>query len=189
MKPLLETRQLSKTFGSGEEQVGALQSIDLTIHESEFVAVMGSSGSGKSTLLQILGGMERPTSGTILMNGEEMNRTLFNEPKATLFRRQMIGFVRREYAILRAIHLTPYGMLRIIVVQSALYGMFAAVAGLAAGWIMVFAFNNAFAIEAAEMIIPWREHIGVAIAIVVICIVVCLPMAFRLARLQVFRCS
>jgi putative ABC transport system ATP-binding protein len=100
---LLEVRDLRKQFGSGENKVEALKSIHFSLQKGEFVAIMGSSGSGKSTLMHILGGMERPTSGNILVDGEEVNKTLFNEPKATIFRREKIGFVFQSYNLLAAL--------------------------------------------------------------------------------------
>lgn len=81
----------------------ALKSVNLKLQQGEFVAVMGASGSGKSTLLHILGGMERPSGGQIFVEGQEVNKLLFNEPMATEFRRERIGFVFQAFNLLSAL--------------------------------------------------------------------------------------
>ena len=70
---ILETKDLRKVYGSGEAEVRALDGIDLTVNDGEFVAVVGSSGSGKSTLLHMLGGLDRPTSGTVIVDGQDLS--------------------------------------------------------------------------------------------------------------------
>ncbi len=76
---------LKKTFGTGQNEVHALQSINFQIGSGDFVAIMGPSGSGKSTLMHILGGMERPSEGKIFMDGQEVNRSyLMNLPRPNL---------------------------------------------------------------------------------------------------------
>ena len=67
---ILETRDLKKYYGSGETQVRALDGVDLKVESGEFVAIVGTSGSGKSTLLHMLGGLDRPSSGSVLVNGK-----------------------------------------------------------------------------------------------------------------------
>ncbi len=92
---ILETRDLKKNYGSGETQVKALDGVDLKVESGEFVAIVGTSGSGKSTLLHMLGGLDRPSSGSVLVNGRE----IFNlkDEELTIFRRRKIGFVFQAY--------------------------------------------------------------------------------------------
>lgn len=92
---ILETRDLKKYYGSGETQVRALDGVDLKVESGEFVAIVGTSGSGKSTLLHMLGGLDRPSSGSVLVNGRE----IFNlkDEELTIFRRRKIGFVFQAY--------------------------------------------------------------------------------------------
>ena len=92
---ILETRDLKKYYGSGETQVKALDGVDLKVESGEFVAIVGTSGSGKSTLLHMLGGLDRPSSGSVLVNGRE----IFNlkDEELTIFRRRKIGFVFQAY--------------------------------------------------------------------------------------------
>ena len=92
---ILETKDLKKIYGSGETEVRALDGVDLAVEDGEFVAVVGSSGSGKSTLLHMLGGLDRPTSGTVTVDGRELS-TLKDE-ELTIFRRRKIGFVFQSY--------------------------------------------------------------------------------------------
>lgn len=92
---ILETRGLRKVYGSGDTEVRALDGVDLTVEKSEFVAVVGTSGSGKSTLLHMLGGLDRPTSGSVTVDGRELS-TLKDE-ELTIFRRRKIGFVFQNY--------------------------------------------------------------------------------------------
>ena len=88
---ILEAKDLKKIYGSGETEVRALDGVDLAVEDGEFVAIVGSSGSGKSTLLHMLGGLDRPTSGTVTVDGRELP-TLKDE-ELTIFRRRKIGFV------------------------------------------------------------------------------------------------
>ena len=69
---ILETKALRKIYGSGDTEVRALDGVDLTVDKGEFVAVVGTSGSGKSTLLHMLGGLDRPTSGAVLVDGSDI---------------------------------------------------------------------------------------------------------------------
>ena len=92
---ILETKDLRKVYGSGEAEVRALDGIDLTVNNGEFVAVVGSSGSGKSTLLHMLGGLDRPTSGTVTVDGQDLSA--LKEEELTIFRRRKIGFVFQSY--------------------------------------------------------------------------------------------
>lgn len=92
---ILQTKDLKKYYGSGDTQVKALDGVDLSIEQGEFVAIVGTSGSGKSTLLHMLGGLDRPTSGTVTVNGKDIF-TLKDEA-LTIFRRRKIGFVFQSY--------------------------------------------------------------------------------------------
>ncbi|MCM1047352.1 MAG: ABC transporter ATP-binding protein [Clostridiales bacterium] len=91
----LITENLKKIYGSGENEVHALDGVNLQVEKGEFVAVVGTSGSGKSTLLHMLGGLDRPTSGKVVVDGKEIF-TLKDE-ELTIFRRRKIGFVFQNY--------------------------------------------------------------------------------------------
>ena len=92
---ILSTQNLKKIYGSGENQVHALDGVNFQVERGEFVAVVGTSGSGKSTLLHMLGGLDRPTSGGVTVDGKEIF-TLKDE-ELTIFRRRKIGFVFQNY--------------------------------------------------------------------------------------------
>lgn len=92
---ILETRNLRKIYGRGEMEVHALDGVDFRVEKGEFVAVVGTSGSGKSTLLHMLGGLDRPTSGSVMVDGKDIF-TLKDE-ELTIFRRRKIGFVFQNY--------------------------------------------------------------------------------------------
>ena len=94
----LELRSVSKSYGEGEATVQALDDIDLSVDEGQFVAVMGPSGSGKSTLLTIAGSLEDPTSGEVLIDGAPLSRLSRND-KARL-RRRTIGYVFQDFNLL-----------------------------------------------------------------------------------------
>ena len=92
---ILETKDLRKVYGSGDTEVRALDGVDLTVEKGEFVAVVGTSGSGKSTLLHMLGGLDRPTSGSVDVDGQEIFS--LKDEALTIFRRRKIGFVFQNY--------------------------------------------------------------------------------------------
>ncbi|MBP1761036.1 MAG: ABC-type antimicrobial peptide transport system, ATPase component [Firmicutes bacterium] len=92
---ILETKELKKYYGNGETIVRALDGIDLTVENGEFVAIVGTSGSGKSTLLHMLGGLDHPTSGSVIVDGKEI--FLLKDEELTIFRRRKIGFVFQNY--------------------------------------------------------------------------------------------
>lgn len=92
---ILSTSNLKKIYGNGENTVHALDGVTLSIEPGEFVAVVGTSGSGKSTLLHMLGGLDRPTSGQVTVDGKDIF-TLKDE-ELTIFRRRKIGFVFQNY--------------------------------------------------------------------------------------------
>ncbi len=92
---ILQTKDLKKYYGSGETQVKALDGVDLTVENGEFVAIVGTSGSGKTTLLHMLGGLDRPTSGEVIVDGQ--NLLTLKDEALTIFRRRKIGFVFQSY--------------------------------------------------------------------------------------------
>ena len=92
---ILQTRDLKKYYGSGDTQVKALDGVDLSVEQGEFVAIVGTSGSGKSTLLHMLGGLDRPTSGTVTVDGKDI--FALKDEALTIFRRRKIGFVFQSY--------------------------------------------------------------------------------------------
>lgn len=92
---ILSTSDLKKYYGNGENMVRALDGVNLSVEQGEFVAVVGTSGSGKSTLLHMLGGLDRPTSGTVTVDGKEIFS--LKDEALTIFRRRKIGFVFQNY--------------------------------------------------------------------------------------------
>ena len=92
---ILKTIDLCKQYGEGENEVHALDHVSISVEEGTFIAVAGSSGSGKSTLLNMLGGLDRPTSGEVLVRGKEIFK--MNDEELTIFRRRNIGFVFQNY--------------------------------------------------------------------------------------------
>ena len=92
---VLETKDLKKYYGSGDTQVKALDGVDLTVENGEFVAIVGTSGSGKSTLLHMLGGLDRSTGGSVLVEGRDI--FALKDEELTIFRRRKIGFVFQSY--------------------------------------------------------------------------------------------
>lgn len=92
---ILQTQNLKKVYGTGPTAVHALDCIDLSVEKGEFVAVVGTSGSGKSTLLHMLGGLDRPTSGKVFVDGKDIFS--LKEEALTIFRRRKIGFVFQSY--------------------------------------------------------------------------------------------
>ena len=95
---LLKTECLSKIYGSGENQVVAVKGVNLSVEQGEFVAVVGSSGSGKSTLLHMLGGVDRPTSGRVLIENEDIYK--MNDDKLAVFRRRQVGLIYQFYNLI-----------------------------------------------------------------------------------------
>ena len=92
---VLETQELKKYYGSGDTLVKALDGVDLRVENWEFVAIVGTSGSGKSTLLHILGGLDRPTGGSVRVEGKDIFS--LKDEELTIFRRRKIGFVFQAY--------------------------------------------------------------------------------------------
>ncbi len=92
---ILETNNLKKHYGTGENVVKALDGVNLQVENGSFVAIVGTSGSGKSTLLHMLGGLDRPTSGSVVVDGKDI--FTLKEEELTIFRRRKIGFVFQNY--------------------------------------------------------------------------------------------
>jgi putative ABC transport system ATP-binding protein len=92
---MFEAREVTKSFGSGDSVVAAVNSVTMSAADGEFVTVVGRSGSGKSTLLNMLGGLEQPTSGSIMVNGEEITR--FSDRRLNDYRAHGVGFVFQGY--------------------------------------------------------------------------------------------
>ena len=95
MAAILEAKDLRKYYGKGDTLVKALDGVDLSVEDGEFVAIVGTSGSGKSTLLHMLGGLDRPTSGSVTVDGKDIFS--LKDEALTIFRRRKIGFVFQSY--------------------------------------------------------------------------------------------
>ncbi len=95
MTTILETKDLCKYYGSGATEVRALDGVNMRVESGEFVAIVGTSGSGKSTLLHMLGGLDRPTSGSVTVDGQKLFD--LSDEALTIFRRRKIGFVFQAY--------------------------------------------------------------------------------------------
>jgi putative ABC transport system ATP-binding protein len=98
MKPIIQTTSLEKVYGMGDIQVKALGGVDMRINEGEFVAVMGPSGSGKSTLMNILGCLDRPTSGHYYLAGEDVSG--LDKVQLAIIRNRRIGFIFQSFNLL-----------------------------------------------------------------------------------------
>ena len=92
---ILSTNNLRKIYGSGENEVHALDGVEINVERGEFVAIVGTSGSGKSTLLHMLGGLDRPTGGNVTVDGKDI--FLLKDEELTIFRRRKIGFIFQNY--------------------------------------------------------------------------------------------
>ena len=101
---MISIRNIVKKYRSGSEEIAALGGVSAEIRAGEFTVILGPSGSGKSTMLNMLGGMDRPTSGQILINGEDISE--FSEKKLTDYRRRNVGFVFQFYNLVE--NLTAY---------------------------------------------------------------------------------
>ena len=102
MKAILETKNLVKYYGTGENLVKAIDHTDIRIEPGEFVAVVGRSGSGKSTLLHMLGGLDRPDSGKVLIEGRDIFR--LKDERLAVFRRRKIGFIFQSYNLVPSLN-------------------------------------------------------------------------------------
>ena len=95
---ILKCRGVRKVYGAGGNQVTALDGIDLSVNKGEFVAIVGASGSGKSTLLHILGSVDKPTEGSVIIDGTELSE--LNPTRAAIFRRRKVGLVYQFYNLI-----------------------------------------------------------------------------------------
>ena len=95
---LLEVKNISKTYGSGETAVKALKDVSFSVPKGEYVAIVGESGSGKSTLLNMIGALDTPTSGKVLIDGKDIFS--MNDRKLTVFRRRNIGFIFQAFNLI-----------------------------------------------------------------------------------------
>lgn len=95
---ILKTINLAKTYGSGDTKVEALKKTDITINQGEFVAVIGPSGSGKSTLLHLLGGLDKPSVGRVIIDGKDIYS--LSETELSIFRRRKVGFIFQFYNLI-----------------------------------------------------------------------------------------
>lgn len=95
---ILKVENLTKTYGSGENLVHAVDDVSFSVEKGEFVAIVGASGSGKSTLLHLIGGVDRPTSGKIFVDGNDISK--MNDDKLAVFRRRRVGIVYQFYNLI-----------------------------------------------------------------------------------------
>ena len=101
---ILRVENLTKIYGKGENEVRALDGVSFSVNKGEFIAVIGPSGSGKSTLLHILGGVDRPTSGRVLMDGKDVYAQ--NEEQLAIFRRRQVGLIYQFYNLIPVLNIT-----------------------------------------------------------------------------------
>ena len=101
---ILRVENLTKIYGKGENEVRALDDVSFSVNKGEFIAVIGPSGSGKSTLLHILGGVDRPTSGRVLMDGKDVYAQ--NEEQLAIFRRRQVGLIYHFYNLIPVLNVT-----------------------------------------------------------------------------------
>ena len=95
---ILKVENLTRTYGSGENLVHAVDDVSFSVEKGEFVAIVGASGSGKSTLLHLIGGVDRPTSGKIFVDGNDISK--MNDDKLAVFRRRQVGIVYQFYNLI-----------------------------------------------------------------------------------------
>ena len=101
---ILRVENLTKIYGKGENEVRVLDDVSFSVNKGEFIAVIGPSGSGKSTLLHILGGVDRPTSGRVLMDGKDVYAQ--NEEQLAVFRRRQVGLIYQFYNLIPVLNVT-----------------------------------------------------------------------------------
>ncbi len=101
---ILKIENLTKVYGSGDNEVRALDGVSFSVNKGEFVAIIGPSGSGKSTLLHILGGVDKPTSGKVYMDGSDVYAQ--NDEKLAIFRRRQVGLIYQFYNLIPVLNVT-----------------------------------------------------------------------------------
>ena len=99
---ILKVENLVKTYGKGDTQVKAVDNMSFSVEEGQFVAIIGASGSGKSTLLHLLGGVDKPTSGKVIINGQDIYK--MSDDKLAIFRRQNIGLIYQFYNLIQILN-------------------------------------------------------------------------------------
>ena len=102
MHTILQTKNLCKYYGAGENKVKAVDNINISIEQGEFAAIVGKSGSGKSTLLHMLGGLDTPTAGSVLVRGKDISK--MKEEELAIFRRRKIGFIFQAFNLVSSIN-------------------------------------------------------------------------------------
>ena len=99
---ILKVENLCKQYGKGENKVTALDNVSFTVNKGEFVAIVGASGSGKSTLLHLIGGVDRPTSGKVFIDGKDIYK--FNDDELAIFRRRQVGLIYQFYNLITVLN-------------------------------------------------------------------------------------
>ena len=102
MKLMVETKELCKYYYMGENEIKAVDKVNLKIFKNEFVSIVGKSGSGKSTLMNLMGGLDIPNSGSVIIDGLDIS--CLNEKAATIFRRNNVGFIFQTYNLIPALN-------------------------------------------------------------------------------------
>lgn len=101
---ILKIENICKTYGKGENQVKALDNVSFSVNSGEFIAIIGASGSGKSTLLHIIGGVDKPTSGKVYMNGQDVYAQ--SDEQLAIFRRRQVGLIYQFYNLIPVLNVT-----------------------------------------------------------------------------------
>ena len=109
---ILRVENLTKVYGTGENEVRALDSVSFSVRKGEFVAIIGPSGSGKSTLLHILGGVDKPTGGKVFMNGQDVYAQ--NDEQLAIFRRRQVGLIYQFYNLIPVLNVTENITLQVL---------------------------------------------------------------------------
>ncbi len=120
--PLLECRNITKTYGDGEHATHALRDISIELSSGEFVAIIGASGSGKSTLLHILGGIEAPTSGTVLVDGIDLST--LDATQSALFRRRKVGLIYQFFNLIPTVNVAKNILMPLLLDKRAAHEAF-----------------------------------------------------------------
>ena len=102
--PLLETQRITKVYGKDAQALEVLKGVDITVEKGEFIAIVGPSGSGKSTFMQLVGGLDRPTSGSVRLDGQALES--FSDSKLSAFRRRKLGFIFQFFHLLPTLDAT-----------------------------------------------------------------------------------